>query len=107
MSIPLLVGEARAMKDGEGTHCVAIDVVLNPFCIEKSGVDNMFKCQCVDLALEWINKETEGGKLPVEEIPQFAGRTSMVMPKQYVYSSNSSNTNRIVLCSFGLETGLI
>ena len=91
------------MKDGEGTHCVAIDVVLNPFCIEKSGVDNMFKCQCVDLALEWINKETEGGKLPVEEIPQFAGRTSMVMPKQYVYCLDRTHACtrviRIVSCS--------
>ena len=58
MSVPLLVGDPRVMQDAEGNACLALDVVFNPFCIAKARVDNLFKCQCVDLALDWIDKES-------------------------------------------------
>lgn len=59
LTMPLLVGKPRRCADHSGeTKAMALDVVFHPWVIERCDLDNTFKAQVIELALNWIEQET-------------------------------------------------
>jgi len=66
LQIPLLVGEVRPCPspDDDGDNSArAVDAVFHPWIIERCEADNTFKAQVIDLALGWVEQETDTLKL--------------------------------------------
>ncbi len=55
LSVPLVVGPPR---DVEESNSIAIDVVFNPLVVEIAEKQAGFKKQIVELALDWVMRET-------------------------------------------------
>ena len=58
LQIPLVVGPHRVVE-AEATKPLAVDVILNQAVIEFCSKNQTFKQDVVNLALEWIPKETD------------------------------------------------
>ena len=74
LTMPLLVGKPRPCADHSGeTKAMALDVVFHPWVIERCDLDNTFKAQVIELALNWIEQEvgTRGTSclLPLPPLP--------------------------------------
>lgn len=54
LAIPLLIGPKRDVDSS-----IAIDVIFNPIVVDLAASSKFFKAQIVDLALDWITKETD------------------------------------------------
>lgn len=53
LSIPLLVGSVRNADAG-----LAVDAVFHPWVMQRCLEDNTFKAQVIDLAIQWVEQET-------------------------------------------------
>jgi len=58
LQIPLLVGELRACPDHSGEAASALDAVFHPWVMNRCAEDNTFKAQVIELALRWVEQET-------------------------------------------------
>lgn len=61
LSIPLIVGPVRGQEatSNENSKELYVDVVLHPRVIELANSEKYFKAQIVDLALDWVIKESK------------------------------------------------
>ncbi|GMH59918.1 hypothetical protein TrRE_jg3306 [Triparma retinervis] len=57
LQIPLVVGDLRPAADAGGDPVAAVDIVLNPWCIEMVMKNNVFRAQIVELGLNWLQQE--------------------------------------------------
>ena len=65
MTIPMVVGKLREMKDHEGKKAKVVDTIFNPWVIgQATGVDKVFKSQVTELAIQMVNEEF-GFSVPV------------------------------------------
>jgi hypothetical protein len=55
LQIPLVVGPARSI---EKAHALVVDVIVNPNVIRCCEFSTVFKAQVVDLAYEWVPRES-------------------------------------------------